>query len=309
VSSEKQESLVPLERTSRPRCTFQRDTRSPKTVLHSVGNGRLLTSRQLTDERYVIVHQTTAVIISEERRVPGLIRSALGEGTRLSIVDSPARARRELRRVGADVLVRIVDHEPDRSASALMLAALADAAPHLRAMVVTSHQTGISDRFLMLRSAVGVHSFVDDASALLHHIQSFLAATSLAARRSLVVDRLVAAISLGMQQPVRRILDSHSEMEVALLAYELGLTRRTIERRFRAAGATPPGEMLSCRRAFDAALLLERTLTPVARVAEMVGFKRHSDLSAILRRTTGVTPSAVRVQGLADVVARAVVYR
>jgi AraC-like DNA-binding protein len=252
---------------------------------------------------------TTAVIISKEHRVPGLILSALGAGTRVSIVDSPARARRELRRVGADVLVRVVDYEPESSAGSLMLAALADAAPHLRTMIVTSHPAGVGERLLMLRSAGGVHSLVDEERALSHHIRSFLAATSLAARRSSVVDRLVAAIPPTIQLPVRRVLDSRRETEVALLAYELGLTRRTIERRFRAAGATPPSEMLSCRRAFDAALLRERTLTPVARVAELVGFKRHSDLSAILRRTTGVTPSAVREQGLADVVARAVVYR
>jgi LacI family transcriptional regulator len=74
----------------------------------------------------------------------------------------------------------------------------------------------------------------------------------------------------------------------------LGVSRRTLERRFVAALDRTPGDELRRRRVERAALMLERTELPAAEVAARCGFGAPARLTEAMRREMGVGPAEYR---------------
>lgn len=78
------------------------------------------------------------------------------------------------------------------------------------------------------------------------------------------------------------------------LARHLGVARRTLESRFRAAIERSPGEAIRRLRVERAARLLSDTPMPLARVAELCGYAEPRLLTAHFRQVHGMTPTAYR---------------
>jgi LacI family transcriptional regulator len=85
-----------------------------------------------------------------------------------------------------------------------------------------------------------------------------------------------------------------SQLRVRDLARELGVARRTLESRFRAAVDRSPGEAIRRLRVEKAARLLSDTQLPLARVAELCGYAEPRLLTAHFRQVHGVTPTSYR---------------
>lgn len=83
-------------------------------------------------------------------------------------------------------------------------------------------------------------------------------------------------------------------LRVRELARELGVARRTLESRFRAAIDRSPGEAIRRLRVEKAARLLSDTQLPLARVAELCGYAEPRLLTAHFRQIHGVTPTNYR---------------
>ncbi len=83
-------------------------------------------------------------------------------------------------------------------------------------------------------------------------------------------------------------------LRVRDLARRLGVARRTLESRFRAAIDRSPGEAIRRLRVEKAARLLLDTRLPLARVAELCGYAEPRLLTAHFRQVHGVTPTVWR---------------
>jgi LacI family transcriptional regulator len=86
-------------------------------------------------------------------------------------------------------------------------------------------------------------------------------------------------------------------IDVADVLAAVPLSRRALERRFRAALGRSPHEEILRVRLRRAVELLTATDLPVARVAEAAGFPRAEYMSAVFRRALGRSPSEVRASG------------
>ncbi len=87
---------------------------------------------------------------------------------------------------------------------------------------------------------------------------------------------------------------AHQPVRIDEIVREIPLSRRMLERRFKAAiGRSPYAEVLRLRVEKARALLADTGLS-VAEVAEKSGFGQAKQLHAIFTRETGVTPSSFR---------------
>lgn len=98
---------------------------------------------------------------------------------------------------------------------------------------------------------------------------------------------------------VRRALSIARDAEpasvsVERLAARLGLGRRQLERRFRAALSTSPAKAIRSIRLAEARTLLESTDRSVTDIAADLGFSDASHLIRMFRQTEGVTPDVWR---------------
>jgi transcriptional regulator GlxA family with amidase domain len=103
-------------------------------------------------------------------------------------------------------------------------------------------------------------------------------------------------------QLVRRaglIVESALEGPVSVteLAARLGVSRRTLERRFRAATGGSPLAYLADSRVRRADWLVRTTSLPLTAVADRCGFSDSAHLSRQFRRAYGISPSAARRAG------------
>ncbi len=80
-------------------------------------------------------------------------------------------------------------------------------------------------------------------------------------------------------------------------ARALGMHRRTLVYRLRAAGLPPPREIVAWNRLLHAARLLDDPGRALDRVASELGFASASSLYNTLRHYTGLAPSALRARG------------
>lgn len=87
---------------------------------------------------------------------------------------------------------------------------------------------------------------------------------------------------------------SHQRISVDLIAKQLGITRRTLERRFRdQGGRTVQQELIACRMQ-RAKRLLGQTHVPIKYVAFAAGFSSLSNLCKVFQRELGITPGQYR---------------
>lgn len=88
---------------------------------------------------------------------------------------------------------------------------------------------------------------------------------------------------------------------VAALAKHVGMSERTLLRRFKAATGRVPGEYVQVLRVAAAREMLERDVAPVAKVATDVGYEDLGFFRDIFKRHTGMTPAEYRgrFQGMA----------
>lgn len=88
--------------------------------------------------------------------------------------------------------------------------------------------------------------------------------------------------------------NSHQRVSVAMIAKQVGVTRRTLERHFKKSlGRTLLQELVACRTQ-RAKRLLGETHVPVKYVAYAAGFSSLSNLCKVFRREMGITPGAYR---------------
>ena len=85
-------------------------------------------------------------------------------------------------------------------------------------------------------------------------------------------------------------------MTVRRLADELGMSERTLHRRFMQLTAAPPQEFIVRRRIELARTLLETTRHPIKTVAHSVGYEDESSFRKAFRKRTSMTPQAYRVR-------------
>ena len=84
------------------------------------------------------------------------------------------------------------------------------------------------------------------------------------------------------------------KIHVSELAKMVGVTVRTLERRFRETFKTPPQHYISRLRILAACELLAETAMPVTEIALEVGFYDHSAFSKKFSEVMGVAPKAYR---------------
>ncbi len=90
-------------------------------------------------------------------------------------------------------------------------------------------------------------------------------------------------------------------MNLAALASRLGVTSRTLGRRFKAAIGESPLEFLQNARIERAKRLLEATNVSFDEIAHRVGYEDASSFRRLFRRATGISPGDYRTRlGVAD---------
>ena len=87
---------------------------------------------------------------------------------------------------------------------------------------------------------------------------------------------------------------AHEPMDVADVVQRVGVSRRSLERRFAAALGRPPHEEILRVRLDRVRQLLRETRYPLAEVARLAGFRHAEYMSAMFRNNTGETPGAYR---------------
>lgn len=90
--------------------------------------------------------------------------------------------------------------------------------------------------------------------------------------------------------------NSHRPIGVGEVAGQTGLQRRTLERRFRAAGMPPVGRTIILERIARAEMLLAETGMQVKEVAYACGFGSPQRMIYDFRRVRGTTPGRLRLR-------------
>jgi AraC family transcriptional regulator len=92
-------------------------------------------------------------------------------------------------------------------------------------------------------------------------------------------------------------VDEHLDQDIKLieLATLLDMSQFHFSRLFKQSLGTSPYQYLLCQRIERAKQLLKQTDAPITEIAFQCGFNSHSHLSKQFRQTTGVTPTAYRM--------------
>jgi transcriptional regulator GlxA family with amidase domain len=101
-------------------------------------------------------------------------------------------------------------------------------------------------------------------------------------------DDLIRKVLLQMRQNLE------TPLTVDEVASRVGISRRSLERRFERALGKSPGDCYLAMRLEQAALLLSRTNQTVAAIAASTGFCDSSHFARVFRRQRGITPAAAR---------------
>lgn len=84
-------------------------------------------------------------------------------------------------------------------------------------------------------------------------------------------------------------------VDLADLARHLGISRRSLNRRFREATGRTPSRFLQQARIEEASALLRKTNLSIAEVAAVVGYEDAAHFATVFRRLSGRAPSRYRV--------------
>ena len=108
--------------------------------------------------------------------------------------------------------------------------------------------------------------------------------------------RMQPRVVQAVMERARRWIDEHlhEPFELAALASELAMSERTLLRKFRQHHGMTPVQMLHRRRVAAVRMLLEASLHPVGRVAELCGWKSAAMMRKVFKQETGMTPDAWR---------------
>ncbi|TRC97902.1 helix-turn-helix domain-containing protein [Mesorhizobium sp. WSM4303] len=106
---------------------------------------------------------------------------------------------------------------------------------------------------------------------------------------------------LPLHEPLRDRLEALARnqlrtLDLALLGAQLGLSPRTLARRFAEELHTTPGRWIQDRRLEAAKTLLESTRLGVAEVCYQVGYQDAASFSRLFNRTVGLPPGEYRRQ-------------
>lgn len=155
-----------------------------------------------------------------------------------------------------------------------------------------------------------VHLYQDIIDFVMQHPEQqapMLAAHAMAVIASALEQTQTSAESLNVQDdPVRskdplvseslRVIwnNSHQRISVEMIAKEVGVARRTLERHFKKQlGRTLLQELVACRIQ-RAKRLLRETHVPIKYVAYAAGFSSLSNLCKVFKRELGITPGDYR---------------
>jgi transcriptional regulator GlxA family with amidase domain len=106
--------------------------------------------------------------------------------------------------------------------------------------------------------------------------------------RDLHHDELIADVQTELNRDLR------AAPAMTALAAQLGVSTRTLMRRFKFATGVSVGQYLQQRRLDEAQALLRRTNLSITEVGVAVGLHDASHFSRMFREQTGLTPSAFR---------------
>ena len=106
--------------------------------------------------------------------------------------------------------------------------------------------------------------------------------------RDLHHDELIADVQTELNRDLR------AAPAMTALASQLGVSTRTLMRRFKFATGVSVGQYLQQRRLDEAQALLRRTNLSITEVGVAVGLHDASHFSRVFREQTGLTPSAFR---------------
>ena len=114
-------------------------------------------------------------------------------------------------------------------------------------------------------------------------------------RMPLWTAMILSAIPAATQGAMEIIWNhSHRDLSVKVIARQLGVNTRTLERRFRKTiGRTVLEELTSCRVG-RAQLMLRNTHLPIKRIAYAAGFSSPTHLAVVFQRKIRQTPGQLR---------------
>ncbi len=92
---------------------------------------------------------------------------------------------------------------------------------------------------------------------------------------------------------IRDLLDRHEPVTVERIAYDLHVSRRTLQRQLRVAQTSVRAELERVRHGAAVALLRDQRLT-IAEISARLGFADPSQFTRAMRRWTGAAPSELR---------------
>ncbi|HEX4123327.1 MAG TPA: helix-turn-helix domain-containing protein [Tepidisphaeraceae bacterium] len=101
-------------------------------------------------------------------------------------------------------------------------------------------------------------------------------------------DDVVAEALLFLEQNLERGVD------ITELSRALGLSRRSLEMRFKSALGRTPGQELARLKIDRAQILLATTSLPLKKIAVLSGFGTQVQMSHVFRRSSGQTPLGYR---------------
>ncbi len=157
--------------------------------------------------------------------------------------------------------------------------------PHISAVVQPSEQIG-------LIAARRLDQLMRGESK--HEKDVFLPPLGIAARRS---TDMLAVEDEDVRKALRFLREhAHEPIDVADVAVEVAVSRRTLETKFRKmVGRTPALELRRVRLELAKKLLVE-TRDPVTNIVFAAGFNSRQVFSSLFRRETGMTPTEFRRQ-------------
>ncbi|WP_274394747.1 AraC family transcriptional regulator [Xanthomonas campestris] len=142
---------------------------------------------------------------------------------------------------------------------------------------------------LMLAPQEEVHAL------LRHQLHALLTRLSILHGRTQVRDVAVSAALRRFHRFQQLVEDRHAQWhQVADYADRLGCTEKSLARAVRSAMGTTAKTFIAARINLEAKRLLVHTSTPVAAIAEKLGFDEATNFNKFFRREVGCTPSDFR---------------
>jgi AraC-like DNA-binding protein len=230
-------------------------------------------------------------------RLAGALR---GRGTALRFCATVGEARAALARGGVRTLV-VAAHDSDHVPTPPLVERARGGHPDVTVVAYCALARGGASASASLVALVraGAHALVTrDLDDEPHALRAALRLAEQTCAAALVLDAVGAELPPAVRPLVELYLRADERPpEVGEAARALGVHRRTLVNRMRAAGFPPPRAMRTWCRVFLAARLLEEPGRTVESVAHQLEFDSPSGLRNTLRRYTGHAPAALRASG------------